>query len=829
MSSSSTGNIKPGARDVSQEGTTTDSSSNSKNNNNISNDETTTTTTTTNEMILQQHRLQRKKLKQRQSDSSDDDDNDDYVNNNNDDQISSSSSRKQRLGVTAGGTSTTSNQTEEHKSKSLNTTKSTSKASSLSSPNRVRWSNQPVPPPSPPSSPSTTTTQINATDTITNLANQSLNGELSLLQDYEQKGEMNQVFGSQSVLSQELQAGNLSQLSTAAGTTTNTTNTTNTASGAAGGTNHPTSSPPPLMNPSMVRGLSLQMDDGNFIKSEGLDDTNNEFNENEKIVQGEEEEEELSSSNPTQSSISTSKLFSNSIDDENQNDSTTTTTNNNDITTTDENNNQNNNNNNNQEDIGFSQTSFVVNSLPPLSHVSDSQLISDTLPNATLSQISTQSGYDMIIGAAQALAEQEENDGSRCSGDNNDDPIPIGIGRNKFGSRLNDDVNHGGDDGRITPFAPLSSTVDLVGSGMNAATGNASSVVPNIKMEMVHINPNPVPPFLPKAVPMAPSTSLQDPSILAVPTTETKKRARPTHFNDGTIPQSPQKNPRTVADTAIAISNITPTSPTSPTSPTKLSDPKAGIIHTNGTSYAVRRSKAQRRKHEEETNYIAKRAAQLVEQLRDNRKVEKQLLLSMALTRENPRSAPSSYPPKGTVIVNGFYWGQFPPLEKVLRSYMEEYYELSIEKCQSRTQQAFNNKLVILVREEANKYGWSFHEDAFDEKKIRDRIRCFFKTHIQNAKKRLKTMVRNPLKRANAKALANHLDLIEKCDLIDKINEEKKDGKKEGEVDGGNNDNIVVKSEEGVSDNAMPSLPSDTVRTGFDSETHDAAQVVSNQ
>jgi hypothetical protein len=143
-----------------------------------------------------------------------------------------------------------------------------------------------------------------------------------------------------------------------------------------------------------------------------------------------------------------------------------------------------------------------------------------------------------------------------------------------------------------------------------------------------------------------------------------------------------------------------------------------------------KKRKLQREKDRRQAQEMAQQAAQLAAQTIASPEVAKNLLLSMALVRINPRAAPSEWPRRGAVITDGFFWGTYPPLETILRSHMREYYELSTTKCQSKLQQQFNNSLTIEIRAESANYGWDFAPN-FDDKVLRDRIRCFFKTHIQ--------------------------------------------------------------------------------------------------
>lgn len=133
--------------------------------------------------------------------------------------------------------------------------------------------------------------------------------------------------------------------------------------------------------------------------------------------------------------------------------------------------------------------------------------------------------------------------------------------------------------------------------------------------------------------------------------------------------------------------------------------------------------------------------ARKVDYMISHKRTYRSLILSMTLDSRPHEKDDKCVHPASRTIGKNFFWKNYPDLEALLFDEMPEYYANQVVP--SKQQHFYNNELVATVRIKAKELGYTFDRRVFDDKKLRNRIRCFYKSHIQNAKKRIVTMKKN--------------------------------------------------------------------------------------
>jgi hypothetical protein len=105
-------------------------------------------------------------------------------------------------------------------------------------------------------------------------------------------------------------------------------------------------------------------------------------------------------------------------------------------------------------------------------------------------------------------------------------------------------------------------------------------------------------------------------------------------------------------------------------------------------------------------------------------------------TRQSPLQGT---PPKGVpikkIVRRKFSWKNYPELEQFLIANREEYLRHSALNY-TVEQKQYNNRLTDRLLELSTDHGYIFDEDEFGFVTVRDRIRCYYKSYVQSAKKR---------------------------------------------------------------------------------------------
>jgi hypothetical protein len=96
-------------------------------------------------------------------------------------------------------------------------------------------------------------------------------------------------------------------------------------------------------------------------------------------------------------------------------------------------------------------------------------------------------------------------------------------------------------------------------------------------------------------------------------------------------------------------------------------------------------------------------------------------------------------PPKGVpikkIMRKKFSWKNYPELERFLVVNREEYLRHSALNYTVQQKQ-YNNRLTDELLQLATKHGYLFDTNDFSYVTVRDRIRCYYKSYVQSAKKR---------------------------------------------------------------------------------------------
>eukprot|EP00339_Tiarina_fusa_P026839 CAMPEP_0117015950 /NCGR_PEP_ID=MMETSP0472-20121206/12642_1 /TAXON_ID=693140 ORGANISM="Tiarina fusus, Strain LIS" /NCGR_SAMPLE_ID=MMETSP0472 /ASSEMBLY_ACC=CAM_ASM_000603 /LENGTH=337 /DNA_ID=CAMNT_0004719855 /DNA_START=77 /DNA_END=1090 /DNA_ORIENTATION=+ len=87
------------------------------------------------------------------------------------------------------------------------------------------------------------------------------------------------------------------------------------------------------------------------------------------------------------------------------------------------------------------------------------------------------------------------------------------------------------------------------------------------------------------------------------------------------------------------------------------------------------------------------------------------------------------------ILRKKFSWKNYPELEAFLIANREEYLRHSALNYTVQQKQ-YNNRLTERLLELAAEHGYVFDEAEFSFVTVRDRIRCYFKSYVQSAKKR---------------------------------------------------------------------------------------------